>query len=161
MFDHSRWHYKRKIRDVGSGNVGVNWSAKTWVDNCPPSPSISYVPGKMISNNKIVSNLFFWWWRKWTEVIILNVTPQKKSQKGKIIKFNNNNHIIEIVLRFLIHAKYIKCYTNDLPYVSTILSQVRLLLFHCTALKTIQNKRVLAVIATHFFSTFFVNILFC
>ena len=142
MFDLSRWHYKRKIRDVGSywklgGQVvmwGVNWSAKTWVDNCPPSPPIFYVPGKMISNNKIVSNLFFWWWRKWTEVIILNVTPQKKSQKGKIIKFNNNNHIIETVLRFLIHAKYIKFYTNVLPYVSTMLSQVRLLLFRCTTL---------------------------
>ena len=142
MFDRSRWHYKRKIRDVGSywklgGQVvmwGVNWSAKTWVGKCPPCPPISYVPGKMISNNTIVSNLFFWWWRKWTEVIILNVTPQKKSQKGKIIKFNNNNHIIETVLRFLIHAKYIKFYTNVLPYVSTMLSQVRLLLFRCKAL---------------------------
>jgi len=123
VFDRSRWHYKRKIRDVGSywklgGQVvmwGVNWSAKTWVGKCPPCPPISYVPGKMISNNTIVTNLFFWWWRKWTEVIILNVTPQKKSQKGKIIKFNNNNHIIETVLRFLIHAKYKKilhqCFT--------------------------------------------------
>ena len=73
--------------------------------------------------------------------------PSKKSQKGKIIKFKNNNHII---LRFLIHAKNIKCYTNVLPYVSTMLSQGRLLLFRCTVLKTIQNKRVPAGIATHF-----------
>ena len=135
--------------------MGVNWSTKTWMGNCPPCPPISYVPGKMISNNTIVSNLFFWWWRKWTEVIILNVTPQKKSQKGKIIKFNNNNHIIEIVLRFLIHAKYIKCYTNDLPYVSTMLSQVRLLLFRCTALNRllqlgIKYKMLLLILVSLF-----------
>ena len=134
MFDRSRWHYKRKVRDVGSyrklGGQVVMWGLTVL-----PKPALSnhlLCPWKNVKKQHNCIQLIFLMMKKMNKSHYTN--PSKKSQKGKIIKFNNNNHIIETVFNFLIHAIYIKCYTNVLPYVSNVSRQGRLLLFHNTVL---------------------------
>ena len=51
-----------------SGRYRVNWSAKTWMGNCPPCPPISYVPACFLGlmDSEVVQKIRVHTYSKWS-----------------------------------------------------------------------------------------------
>ena len=71
------YHGRRKLPKAGwtsstmggqsalSGWIRINWSAKTWMGNCLPCPSISYAPAWFLPDNFSIIVTSSWHFKSW------------------------------------------------------------------------------------------------